>query len=255
MPDWNPALYSRFEEQRTRPARELLDRVSLPAARTILDVGCGPGNSTELLVARYPAARVIGIDTSEAMIATATKRVPAATFVLADAAAYEARDVDLVYSNATLQWVPDHERLIPRLMQMLAPGGTLAVQMPDNLAEPTHALLPPLTARFHIAPDLRYDRVLSAERYYDLLSPHGDTDVWTTIYRHPMADPAAIVEWVRATGLRPVLDALPVERHAEFLAAYEAELATAYPRRADGNRLLAYPRLFFTLSRVITQRS
>lgn len=248
MTDWNPALYSRFEEQRTRPARDLLGHVRLAAPRTILDVGCGPGNSTELLVARYPGARVIGIDTSEAMIASATKRVPSAQFLVADAATYEAKDVDLVYSNATLQWVPDHERLVPRLVQMLAPGGVLAAQVPDNLAEPMHAILGPLVARFQITPDLRYDRVLAPERYYDLLAPHGDADVWTTIYRHPMPDASAIVEWVRATGLRPVLEVLPAARHTEFLAAYEEAIAAAYPPRADGTRLLAYPRLFFTLA-------
>ncbi|HEY0255134.1 MAG TPA: trans-aconitate 2-methyltransferase [Kofleriaceae bacterium] len=248
MADWNPALYSRFEAQRTRPARDLLEHVGTEP-RTILDVGCGPGNSTELLVARFPDAKVIGIDTSEAMIATAIQRVPTATFVLADAATYDANDVDLVYSNATLQWVKDHERLIPRLVAMLAPGGVLAVQVPDNLAEPMHAMLGPLCAQFGIAPDLRAGRLLSPERYYDLLSPHGEADVWTTIYRHPMPDPHAIVEWVRATGLRPVLDALPAVRHAEFLAAYEAQIAAAYPPRADGSRLLAYPRLFFTLAR------
>lgn len=249
MTDWNPALYARFEAQRNRPARELLEHVALAAPRTILDVGCGPGNSTEILVARYPNARVIGIDTSPAMIAAATARVPTAQFVLADAATYDARDFDLVFSNATLQWIPDHARLIPHLVAMVAPGGALAVQMPDNLAEPSHAVLVPLVAKFEIAPDLRHGRLLSPERYYDLLSPHGTTDVWTTIYRHPMPDPEAIVEWVRATGLRPVLDALPPERHGEFLAAYEREIDRSYPARADGTRLLAYPRLFFTLAR------
>lgn len=249
MADWDPTLYSRFEEQRTRPARELLGRVRVALPRTILDLGCGPGNSTELLVARFPDAHVIGIDTSEAMIATATKRVPSATFAVADVATYEAHDIDLMYSNATLQWVRDHARLIPRLVAMVARGGAFAVQMPDNLAEPTHALLGPLAAQFQVAPDLRAGRVLAAERYYDLLAPHGEADVWTTIYRHPLPDPAAIVEWVRATGLRPVLDVLPAAQHAAFLAAYEAGLATAYPPRADGMRLLAYPRLFFTLHR------
>lgn len=249
MADWNPALYSRFEAQRTRPARELLEHVALASPRTILDLGCGPGNSTELLVARYPDARVIGIDTSAAMIAAATERVPSAQFLLADAATYEARDLDLVYANAALQWVPEHPRAIARLVGMLAPGGVLAVQMPDNLAEPTHAVLPALAARFQVAPDLRAGRVLAPEAYYDLLAPHGEADVWTTIYRHPMPDPAAIVEWVRATGLRPVLDALAEDRHAAFLSDYEAAIDAAYPRRADGSRLLAYPRLFFTLVR------
>lgn len=249
MADWNPQLYSRFEAQRTRPAAELLEHVASTRPARILDLGCGPGNSTELLVAKYPGASVIGIDTSEAMIAAATKRVPAARFILADAATYEDEGIDLVYSNATLQWVKDHEQLIPRLARMLSPSGVLAVQVPDNLTEPTHATLPALCAQFQIAPDLRAGRLLTPERYYDLLAPFGDVDVWTTIYRHPMPDPMAIVEWVRATGLRPVLDALPAGKHAEFLAAYEHQIDRAYPMRADGTRLLAYPRLFFTLAR------
>ncbi|MFT3695201.1 MAG: trans-aconitate 2-methyltransferase [Kofleriaceae bacterium] len=249
MADWNPALYSRFEAQRTRPARDLLEHVTLEAPRRILDLGCGPGNSTELLVARYPNATVIGLDTSEAMIATATKRVPGARFMLADVSTYEDSDVDLIYANATLQWVKDHEHLIPRLVRMLSATGQLAVQVPDNLTEPTHAVLPALCAQFGIDPDLRAGRLLTPERYYDLMAPFGDVDIWTTIYRHPMPDPKAIVEWVRSTGLRPVLDALPANRVPDFLTAYEHQIDHAYPQRSDGTRLLAYPRLFFTLAR------
>src|SRR5438128_1277621 len=139
MADWNPALYRRFEDERTRPARDLLARVPLASARLVYDLGCGPGNSTELLVQRYPGARVVGLDNSPAMLESARKRLPGVEFELADIATWQpGQPPDLIYSNATLQWVPDHAALIPRLLSLLAPGGVLAVQMPDNLQEASH---------------------------------------------------------------------------------------------------------------------
>ena len=142
MSDWNPALYSRFEDERTRPAAELLARVPLDAPRNVVDLGCGPGNSTELLVARFPMARIVGTDSSQAMLATARQRLPQLSFEQGDIAEWSpAEPVDLAYANASLQWVSDHQRLLPRLLSALAPGGVLAVQMPDNLDEPSHRLM------------------------------------------------------------------------------------------------------------------
>ena len=144
MAEWNPALYRRYEDERTRPAIELLARVPLATAARVVDLGCGPGNSTELLVRRFPQAQVTGTDNSEAMLVSARERLPQGRFELSDIATWapaSAGDApDLIYANAALQWVPDHEALIPRLFAALAPGGVLAVQMPDNRAEPTHRL-------------------------------------------------------------------------------------------------------------------
>jgi trans-aconitate 2-methyltransferase len=255
MADWNPALYRRFEDERTRPAAELLARVPLQAPRTAVDLGCGPGNSTELIVQRYPGATVTGTDNSPAMVEAARQRLPGVAFELSDIADWQpARPPDLAYANASLQWVPDHARLLPRLLDAVAPGGVLAVQMPDNLDEPSHVLMRETAAdaRFAAAigdADKLRARVLSVADYYDLLAPMAEVDVWRTIYQHPMDDAAAIVQWLRSTGLRPFLDPLPAALQKEYLAEYQRRIDAAYPPRADGRRLLAFPRLFIVARR------
>lgn len=257
MSDWNPALYRQFEDERTRPARELLARVPLAAARRVYDLGCGPGNSTELLVARFPDAEVIGTDNSTAMLAEARQRLPQQTFELGDIAGWApAGDApDLIYANASLQWLGDHAALIPRLFAALAPGGVLAVQMPDNLDEPSHRLMrdvaseAPWAAAIGDAGAVR-SRLLEAGQYYDLLARNAATvDVWHTIYRHPMMSADAIVQWLRSTGLRPFLAALDAPLQRSFQAEYERRIDQAYPARADGQRLLAFPRLFIVAQR------
>ncbi|BEP47771.1 MULTISPECIES: trans-aconitate 2-methyltransferase [Variovorax] len=252
MLDWNPALYRRYEDERTRPAQELLARVPLPEAARVVDLGCGPGNSTELLANRFPTAKVVGTDNSEAMLASARERLPQARFELSDIATWAPQDEapDLIYANAALQWVPDHERLIPRLFAALAPGGVLAIQMPDNREEPTHRLMRAVAAEAPWAEPIgNADRLrtllLPLGGYYDLLAPAAArVDVWHTIYQHPMADAAAIVEWVRGTGLKPFVDRLPADLQASYLAEYERRVDQAYPVRTDGKRLLAFPRMF-----------
>lgn len=253
MADWNPALYTRFEDERTRPAAELLARVPLESPRLVIDLGCGPGNSTALIAARFPDAEVIGLDTSPAMLESARARLPRLAFALADAATWTPeRAPDLIYANAVLQWLPDHATLLPRLFGLLAPGGVLAVQMPDNLAEPTHRLMRAVAASGPWAAAIgdpavagRLGRMLEPAAYYDLLAPAAaEVDVWRTAYHHRMADAAAIVDWVRATGLRPFLDPLDPEHRAGFLDAYTRAIDGAYPPRSDGRRLLAFPRVF-----------
>ena len=251
MDSWNPALYSRYEDERTRPARELLARVPLPAARLAYDLGCGPGNSTELLAARFPAARVVGVDNSESMLTAARERLPGLRFELADIATWQPETPpDLIYANAALQWVPGHETLLPRLLALLAPGGALAIQMPDNRDQPTHRLMRELASQAPYAQAIgqaAQSRVglLPLAAYYDLLAPHAaQVDVWHTIYQHPMDTPRAIVDWVRGTGLRPFVDPLAPDLQARYLAEYERRIALAYPPRADGRLLLAFPRLF-----------
>jgi len=254
MSDWNPALYTRFEDERTRPAAELLARVPLDAPRVVVDLGCGPGNSTELLAQRFPTARIIGTDSSPAMLATARQRLPQLSFELGDIADWApAEPVDLAYANASLQWVGDHARLLPQLLSALAPGGVLAVQMPDNLDEPSHRLMRETAeALLGIAADdgdKHRARILPAQQYYDLLTPRADVDVWRTTYYHRMDDAAAIVQWLRATGLKPYVDPLAPELQARFLAEYQRRIELAYPVRADGQRLLAFPRLFIVARR------
>ncbi len=255
MADWNPALYLRFETERTRPAAELLARVPLAAPRSVVDLGCGPGNSTALLAGRYPSARIVGTDSSPAMLAAARKRLPALSFEQSDIAEWsDTEPVDLLYANASLQWVPNHPRLIPRLLEGLAPGGVLAVQMPDNLEEPSHVLMRDTAAdpRFaSLIGDARRLRIpiLSAQRYYDLLSPLAAVDIWRTTYYNRLDGAADIVQWLRSSGLKPFLEPLTPGLQALFLAEYERRIEAAYPARADGKRLLAFPRLFFVARR------
>lgn len=252
MADWNPTLYRRFEDERTRPAAELLARVPLERVSLAYDLGCGPGNSTELLVQRWPQARVVGTDNSPAMVEAARKRLPACEFELSDIQGWRPPGAapELIFANASLQWITGHERLFAQLFDALAPGGVLAVQMPDNLEQPTHRLMRE-TARDPRWADAIGDadkvraRILSADAYYDLLAPRAAVvDVWRTTYHHVMETPADIVQWLRGTGLKPFVDALPAAQQAEFLAEYERRVALAYPARADGRRLLAFPRLF-----------
>lgn len=256
MTDWNADLYLRFAAERTRPAAELLARVPLETPTLAVDLGCGPGNSTELIAERFPAARVEGIDTSPDMLEKARARLPKARFSQGDVGDLRLdAPADLIFANAVLQWLTDHEALFPRLIDNLAPGGVLAVQMPDNLGEPSHRLMrevaaePAFAAKTGAAEKVRA-RILSVEAYYDLLVPGAASiDIWRTTYCHVLADAPAIVEWVRATGLRPFLDPLDEEEQAAFLAAYTQRIAAAYPSRADGSVLLPFPRLFIVARR------
>jgi len=256
MADWNASQYLKFEHERTRPARDLLAQVPLAEAGFVVDLGCGPGNSTELVAARFPAAEVLGLDTSPAMLIAARERVPQARFEQAEASVFTLkRPADLIFANAVLQWVPDHGSLLPRLLGMLAPGGVLAVQMPDNLDEPSHvamretAMMGPWADKLVRAVGAR--AVLpTPQAYYDMLvGAAARVDIWHTIYNHPLEDVAGIVEWVKATGLRPFLDPLEGDERVQFLEEYRQRLADSYPIQADGKVLLAFPRLFIVAQR------
>lgn len=256
MSDWDAALYRQFERERTRPAADLLAQVPDLKPRHIVDLGCGPGNSTQLLVRRFPAAEVIGIDRSAAMLTSARERLPGCRFEAGDIATWRS-DVapDLIFANAALQWLPDHSSLLPRLFGQLAPGGVLAVQLPDNRDEPSHAAMReaasenPWAAFIAGTAEARVG-ILDVAAYDDLLASTACTiDLWRTTYQHRMASAAAIVTWVRSTGLRPFLDALPEGHRPGFLARYETLIEAAYPPRADGKRLLAFPRLFIVAQR------
>ena len=253
MPSWDEAQYLKFADERTRAARELLARVPLGHPAHVVDLGCGPGNSTALLHERWPDARVVGVDSSPEMLARARRDLPGLTFELGDVRGYApAQPVDVFFANAVLQWVPEHGSLLQQLLASLAPSGALAVQMPCNFDEPSHRLMREVPGPWstRIAGVSARAGVARAAVYYDLLAPTAATvDVWQTTYEHVMADAPAIVEWLKGTGLRPYLEALAPDMRADYLAAYTDAIDAAYPARSDGKRLFSFPRLFLVAVR------
>lgn len=254
---WSPAQYLKFEDERTRPARDLLAQVPLNEPALAIDMGCGPGNSTELIAERFPQARVEGMDSDENMLVAARKRLPGLTFSHGDLETWlPAAKADLLYANAVFQWVPNQLAVLKRLMaDGLKPGGVLAIQMPDNLSEPTHRLMEetalsgPWADRFADGA-ARRPPLLAPETYLNALTPlSGKIDVWHTIYYHRLANAEAIVEWVKGTGLRPWLDELEAKDRPAYLAAYTAAIRDAYPPLEDGRVLLHFPRLFIVATR------
>jgi len=255
MPDWSAQQYLKFEDQRSRPARDLAAQIPLQDARRIYDLGCGPGNSTEILRARYPDAELLGVDSSPDMLTKACARLPGVTFVQGDLETWTPpAGVDVLYSNATFQWVRDHLMVLERLLASLPEGGVLAVQMPDNSEEPSHALLREVAARAPFAQLLASANIIRdglppVPVYYDRLRPRCRAfDIWHTLYEHPIDGAGGIVEWFKGSRLRPYLDALK-DRSADFLDAYTAEIAKAYPKQYDGKCLLRFPRLFIVAVR------
>jgi trans-aconitate 2-methyltransferase len=246
---WNPSVYLSFADERTRPAADLLARVGVENPKRVVDLGCGPGNSTALIAARWPDARVEGIDSSKAMIETARKSDVKADFTLADIATWTPdAPYDVVFSNATYQWIADHRTLLPRLMGFVVKGGIFAFQIPNNQYAPSHALMRDVAAQGVWAEKLSNVRgvfIESAATYFDIINPHASSlDIWTTEYLHVLEGEDAVFKWASGTGLRPYLDALEPEERDVFTREYKARLNIAYPRRADGKTLLPFSRLF-----------
>ncbi len=247
---WDPSVYLQFADERLRPALDLLARVPLSQPRQVIDLGCGAGNVTALLHKRFPQAEVSGVDGSATMLEKARAAAPGCRFVEADIGAYAPPvPPDLIYTNAALQWLPGHESLFPALFARLAPGGALAVQMPNMTSAPYRALQVEVASEGPWAALLDGIKsalpILSAEQYWDLLAPQAaGIDMWETIYMHALAGEDAVVRWACGTSLRPYLAALPEEMRPAFLAAYRARIDAAYPRRPDGVTLLPFRRLF-----------
>lgn len=253
--DWSAKQYAKFLNERTRPSRDLLARVSVSSPKRVIDLGCGPGNSTEVLVERYPSADISGIDSSADMIRKAKQTLPNHTFSIADLETFTPPGpVDLYFSNAVFQWLPGKARLqtITRLVEDLAPGGALAFQVPNNLSEPSHVAMreaatipnaPWAEKLAHLGQGR--DAFPTACELHDALSPLcAEVDVWETRYFHVMESHEAIVEWVKGTGLRPFLEPLGEGEREGYLEEYLKRLRESYPTQRDGRVLLPYPRLF-----------
>ena len=251
---WDPDQYDRFADDRLRPARELLDRVPLEHSSLICDLGCGNGNVTPLIKERWPEARLIGVDRSPEMLAEAEARLGGVEWVEADIATWrEPAPLDLLFSNAALHWLDDHETLFPRLAAMLEPGGVLAVQMPRNAEAPSHLCLDEAarTGPWREKLEGVRRRVIAGPAFYhDLLAPHARRlDIWETEYLHVLEGEDPVVAWTAGSALRPYLAPLDAAERAGFTAAYRACIARAYPRRADGRTLFPFRRLFIVAMR------
>jgi trans-aconitate 2-methyltransferase len=247
---WHPERYLAFDDHRTRPAADLLARVPLLAPERVVDLGCGPGNSTALLAERWPGAAVIGVDSAATMLEKARASSIRADWLEADIADWTPEaPVDLLFSNAALHWLPDHQALLPRLLWQLRPGGVLAIQMPRNFQAASHVTLHQLAAQepwaARLEGALQADPVASPAWYHDLLAPHAAAlDIWQTEYLQVLDGEDPVLRWTESTALRPVLQVLDEEEAAAFKNAYGARLREAYPRRPDGTTLYPFLRLF-----------
>lgn len=260
---WDPGRYRQFGAERSRPFYELLGRVGATDPQFVADLGCGPGELTAELCRRWPAAEVLGVDSSAEMIAAAEAVLaglaaepggPRLRFELADVSDWQpARPVDVIMSNALLQWIPEHESLLPRLVGQLSEGGWLAFQIPGNFDQPTHLLLRELarSARWRQPlAGVRFNRqAADPAQYLDLLAREGcSVDAWETTYLHVLTGEDPVLRWYQGTGLRPVIAALDPDRAAEFMAEYGALLREHYRQEPYGT-VLPFRRVFVVARR------
>ena len=253
MSEWDPQLYLCHADERGRPFLDLLARVDV-TPYSIVDLGCGPGQLTPVLQERWPHALILGVDSSAEMIESANGRDdgPSVSYVQADVITWEpAGPVDLIVSNAMFQWVPDQLDVIRRLAGHVAPGGAFALQVPNNVDEPSHVLLRGISSR---PPYVEYTTGLDEPRgtdpqsYVELFAGLSDglgwsVDVWTTTYLHVLEGEDPVFSWISGTGARPVLQALPDDLRDRFVAEYKAALREAYPTEAWGT-VFPFTRVF-----------
>jgi len=246
---WDPDRYLTYADERGRPFVDLISRIGADAPGRVVDLGCGAGNLTALLAARWPDAVVTGLDSSPQMIETARRDVPGIHFDVADLRDWRPGEpVDVLVSNATLQWVPGHLDQLPGLVAAVAPGGWFAFQVPGNFDEPSHTIrrdLAALPAYAEHTAGADHPSSHDPADYYDALAALGcAVDVWETTYLHVLRGPDPVFTWVSGTGARPTLQALPDDLRPQFEAEFKARLAEAYPTRADGTVLLPFRRVF-----------
>lgn len=252
MPTWSSEQYLKFQKERTQPSIDLCKRIQSENPKRIVDIGCGPGNSTAVLYSRFPGSDILGVDNSQNMLDKAKKDHPQLDFAFFDASgdAYDSiGKFDVVFSNACIQWVPDHPVLLKKLMSLLNEGGELAIQVPINFREPIHQIIGEVSrsSRWHDQlSGSRNFHTLTPEEYYDVLSEiSGDFTMWETVYFHRMGSHDDIMEWYKGTGLRPYLQKLNEEDGKEFQQQVYEEVVKAYPKQKNGEIIFRFPRLFF----------
>lgn len=252
MPKWDSAQYLKFNKERTQPSIDLCSRIAGIKAERILDLGCGPGNSTDVLGKAFPDSRIVGADSSPEMIASAKDKYPQYDFEIFDATGdfSQLGKFDIIFSNACLQWVPEHKKLLGKMMSALNDGGTMAVQIPMNFNEPIHKIIGELSSSDEWRERLHFSRIfytLRPEEYYDILADiSSDFSIWETVYCHRMRSHQDIIEWYRGTGLRPYLQSLDEISAKEFESQVYERVKQEYPVQKNGEIIFRFPRFFFT---------
>jgi trans-aconitate 2-methyltransferase len=252
---WDPEQYLRFSDQRALPFRHLVAAVGHLEPTVVVDLGCGPGGLTATLLERWPSATILGVDTSEEMIGQARRRQVEGrlTFEIGDARSWSAAlPVDLILGNACFHWIDDHRRLFDHLLPQLATDGVLAFQVPANHTEPSHTILGELCSSPRWRDRLEglpHTGAREPQWYLDELGGRGLTvEVWQTTYFHQLEGEEPVLEWVRGTTLRPVLERLPENEHEEFLDSYCVLLSEAYPTR-KGKTVFPFKRTFVVVTK------
>jgi trans-aconitate 2-methyltransferase len=249
---WDPQQYAKYTDERSRPFYDLVGRIACDSARAVVDLGCGTGLLTAGLSQRWPGAQIVGVDSSQTMLEQAERFTSETVrFELGDLRTWRPEGVlDVVISNAALQWVPDHVALLERFVSWLTPGGWLAFQVPGNFAAPAHRLLaelrmsPSWSAKVGAGAD-RHLAVREPLDYAAVLGALGmRVDAWETTYLHLLNGADAVLEWLKGTALRPVFDTLDGDEVREFLGEYAAMLRSAYPTRDDGVTPFPFRRVF-----------
>jgi trans-aconitate 2-methyltransferase len=248
---WDPTHYMKFGDERTRPSVDLAARIKVENPTQIVDLGCGPGNSTQILRQKWPQARVLGVDNSPEMLKAAAESYPDQEWMLADIASWQpAQTFDVIFSNATLQWLPDHRTLARRLLSLFSSGGALAFQIPSATFATIRTLIYDISreATWNARMDVprKAHTMESPAFYYDaLVDVASELDLWETDYQHVLPSRSAVVDWISSTGLRPFLAVLDTEKErSEFLAELHRRVADSYALRADGKVLFPFRRTF-----------
>jgi trans-aconitate 2-methyltransferase len=250
-PDWNPELYLTFNRERIQPSIDLVTRIHADNPKTIIDIGCGPGNSTQILAERWPKAKIVGIDNSPSMIEKAKKDYPLQEWRIVDAGKNTIEGTyDIVFSNAAIQWIPGHAKLMKKLQGLLTENGTLAIQVPMFWDMPLGKSI------LCIAEDHRWAATTKGVKdlftihdcgfYYDVLSKlFGKTDLWETHYMHQMESHSSILEMIRSTGLKPYLEVLQTDRDkSDFEQQVLQNISVDYPVHENGKIIFPFKRLF-----------
>jgi len=253
MPEWDPQQYLQFKHERTQPSIDLVARIQLDNPQSVIDIGCGPGNSTQILRKKWLRANIVGIDKSEKMIQRARQDYPDQQWMVGDASMLDTdQKYDIVFSNAVIHWIPDHDVLVRRLFQLVNSNGVLAVQVPANQESPLYKSILKVSRsnKWHAFTAGREEAITYHDAYYyysQLASMTKEIALWETVYYHILNSHQDLIDWYKGTAMKPFLDSLPDdESRKEFEEEIMDECKTFYPSQSDGRILYPFKRLFFT---------